>query len=106
MEKISWTDGVRNEDVLQKVKVEWNILQTRKGGNSDWIGDILRANWLLKRVIEGKLEGRIEVRGGRGRRLKQLLDGLKEKRGYCKLKEEAQDRTQWRTRCGRGYGLL
>jgi hypothetical protein len=31
-------------------------------------------------VIEGKLEGRIEMMGRRGRRSKQLLDGLKEKR--------------------------
>jgi hypothetical protein len=29
------------------------------------------------------------VTGRRGRRLKQLLDGLKERRGYYKLKEEA-----------------
>jgi hypothetical protein len=34
---------------------------------------------------------------------KQLLDDLKEKRRYWKLKEEAIDRT-WRTRFGRGYG--
>ena len=30
--------------------------------------------------------------GIRGRRRKQLLYDLKEKRGYCKLKEEALDR--------------
>jgi hypothetical protein len=35
---------------------------------------------------------------------KQLLDDLKEKRIYWKLKEEALDRTLWRTRFGRGYG--
>jgi hypothetical protein len=41
---------------------------------------------------------------GRGRRkLKQLPDGLKEKRGYCKL-EEALDCTVRRTSFGRGYG--
>jgi hypothetical protein len=40
----------------------------------------------------------------RGRRRKQLLDDLKEKRGYWKLKEEAIDRSQWRSRFGRGYG--
>jgi hypothetical protein len=28
MEKISWTDQVRNEEVLQRVKEERNILQT------------------------------------------------------------------------------
>jgi hypothetical protein len=55
-------------------------------------------------VIEGKLEGRIEMTGRPGGRSKQLLDDLKEKRGYWKLKEEALDRTQWRTRFGRGYG--
>jgi len=35
---------------------------------ADWFGHILRRNCLLKRVIEGKIEGRIEVRGRRGRR--------------------------------------
>jgi hypothetical protein len=55
-------------------------------------------------VIEGKLEGRVEMMGRRGRRSKQLLDDLKEKRLKLKLKEEALDRTLWRTRLGRGYG--
>jgi hypothetical protein len=55
-------------------------------------------------VIEGKLKGRIEMKGRRGRRCKQLLDDLKGKRRYWKLKEEALDRTLWRTRFGRGYG--
>jgi hypothetical protein len=54
-------------------------------------------------VIEGKIEGRTEMTGRRGRRRKQLLDDLKEKRIYWKLKEEALDRTLWRTRFGRGY---
>jgi hypothetical protein len=43
-------------------------------------------NCLLKNVIEGKIEGRIEMTGRRGRRRKQLLDDLKEKRGYLKRK--------------------
>jgi hypothetical protein len=64
----------------------------------------LRRNCLLKHVIEGKLEGRVEMMGRRGRRRKQLLDDLEEKRRYWKLKEEALDRTVWRTRFGRGYG--
>jgi hypothetical protein len=60
----------------------------------------------LKHIIEGKIEGRIEVTGRGERRRKQLLDDLKENRGCCKLKEEALDHTLWRTRCGRGYGLV
>jgi hypothetical protein len=55
-------------------------------------------------VIEGELEGRIEMTGRRGRRRKQLLEYLKEKRRYWKLKEEALDRPLWKTRFGRGYG--
>jgi hypothetical protein len=35
-------------------------------------------------VIEGKLEGRIEMIGRRGRRREQLLDDLKDKRSYWK----------------------
>jgi len=63
-------------------------------------------NCLLKRVIGGKIEGRIEVTGRQGGRRKQLLDDLKEKRGSWKLKEEALDRTLRRTRFGRGCGLV
>jgi hypothetical protein len=42
--------------------------------------------------------------GRRGRRRKKLLDDLKERRGYCHLKEEALDRTMWRARFERGFG--
>jgi len=55
-------------------------------------------------VIEEKINGRIEVTGRRGRRRKQLLDNLKEKLWYCKLKEDALDRTQLWTCFGRGNG--
>jgi hypothetical protein len=44
------------------------------------------------------------VTGSRGRRRRKLLNGLKEKRGYSHLKEEALDRTMWRARFGRGFG--
>jgi hypothetical protein len=102
MEKISWTDHVRNEEVLHRVKEERNILHKMKRRKTNWIDHSFSRNCLLKHVIEGKLEGRIEITGRRGRRRKQLLDDLKEKRRYGKLKEEALDRTLWRTRFGRG----
>ena len=41
--------------------------------------------------------------GREGIRHKQLLDDLKEKRGYWKLKREALDGTLWRTHFVRGY---
>jgi hypothetical protein len=78
-EKISWTDRVRYEEVLQRVKDESNILRTIKRGKANWIGHILHRNGLLKHVIEGQLEGRVDMTGRRGRRRKLLLDGLNEK---------------------------
>jgi hypothetical protein len=55
MKKISWTDRVRNEEVLQRVKKERNILHTIKRRKAKWIGYILCRNCLLKHVIEGKI---------------------------------------------------
>jgi hypothetical protein len=51
MEKMSWTDHMRNEEVLLRVKEQRNILH------------ILRKNCLLQQVIEGKIKGGIEVAG-------------------------------------------
>ena len=85
VEKISWTDRVRNE-VLQRVKEDRNIRRTIKEEKANWIGHILRRNCLLKYVIEGKREGRIEVTGRRRISSKQLLDDLNAKGVYYKLK--------------------
>ena len=67
--EISWTDHVRNEQ-----------------------------------VIEGKIKGQRDVTRRRGRRRKKLLDDLKDRRGYCQLKEEGLVRMIWRNRFGRGFG--
>jgi len=63
------------------------VLYIVKRSNANWVGNILRRNCLLKQVIEGKTEGRMEVTGGQGRRRKQILDKLKETREHWKLKE-------------------
>ena len=61
MEKISWTDHVRNEVVLLRVNEQRNILHEIIKWKANWIGHILRRNCLLKQVIEGKIKGQIEV---------------------------------------------
>jgi len=104
VEKISWTDRVRNGEVLPRVKEQRNILHEISKRKANWIGHILRRNCLLWQVIEGKIKGRIEVTRRRGRRRRKLQDDLKERRGYSHLKEEALDRTMWRARFGRGFG--
>jgi len=103
-EKISWTDHVRNEEVLLRVKEQRNILHEISKLRANWIGHILRRNCLLQRVIEGKIKGGIEVTGRRGRRRRKLLDDLKERRGYSHLNEEVLARTISRARFGRGFG--
>jgi hypothetical protein len=45
----------------------------------------------------------MEVTKRPGRRRKKLLDDLKERRGYSRLKEEALDRTMWRNCFGGGF---
>jgi hypothetical protein len=60
LEKISWTDRVNDEEVLHRVKEKRNIhtIKRRKGNG---IGSILRRDCLIKHVIEGKIETRIEA---------------------------------------------
>jgi hypothetical protein len=45
----------------------------------------------------------MEMTKRRGRRRKKLLDNLKDRGGYCHLKEEALDRTMWRNGFGGGF---
>jgi len=98
MKKISLIDIVKNE-VLCTVKEERNILHTIKERKANWIGHILYTNSLLKHVNEGMIEGT----GRQGRRCKNLLYDLTEKRRYWKLKQEAVDHTGSRTCFGRCY---
>ena len=50
------------------------------GRKADWMCHVLRTNCLLNDVVEGSIEGGIEVTERRGRRRKQLLDYLKGER--------------------------
>jgi hypothetical protein len=54
--------------------------------------------------MEGKIQGQKEETRRRGRRRKQLLDDLGDRRGYSHLKEEALDGLRWGNGFGRGCG--
>jgi len=92
------------KEVLLRVKEQRNILHEISKRKANWIGHMLRRNCLLQRVIEGKLKGGIDMTRRRERRCRNLLDELKERRGYSHLKEEALDRNMWRVRFGRRFG--
>jgi len=61
--RLSVGPSCEKNEVLQRVKEERNILQTiiRRKANS--IGHILHRNCLLKHIIEGKMDERIEMAG-------------------------------------------
>ena len=56
MEKMNWIDHVRNGEVLDRVKEEWNILHKIKRKKTNWTGHIFRRKCLLEHVIEGKMD--------------------------------------------------
>ena len=80
LKSIALSQGGKKYPAYNKKKV---------GRKVNWIGHILCRSCRRKRVIEGKVVVNIEVRGRRGRRRKQILDNLKEKSGYWKLKAKA-----------------
>jgi len=84
------TTTIKNCNELKRKRSNLDTLKIRK---SNWIGHIWRRNCLLNHLTEGKIEGRIEMTARRGKRRQQLLDKLKERRGYRKLKEEKLNRT-------------
>jgi len=63
MEKIIWTDRVRNEEILLRVKEHRNILHEISKQEANWAGHILRRNCHLQWVTEGKIKGGIKVTG-------------------------------------------
>jgi hypothetical protein len=73
MEKIIWTDRVKNEEALRSIKEKMTILRAVKRRKANWTGHILRRNVLLKHVTDGKIEGM----GKRKIRCKQLLDDVR-----------------------------
>jgi hypothetical protein len=52
MEKISWTDRVRNEAVLLTVKEQRNILHEIRKRKANWVGQILYRNCLYSRLLK------------------------------------------------------
>jgi hypothetical protein len=69
-----WTDHVKNEEVLLRVKEQRIILYEIRTRKANCFGYILRRNCLIQRVIKGKIQNWIEMRGRQGRRCRKLLD--------------------------------
>ena len=80
--------------VLERIGEKRTLLNNILRRKANWIGYILRRNYLLHDAIEGQMTEVKEV--GRRRRRIQLLGDLRNRRRYWKLKEEAEDRKRWK----------
>src|SRR6218665_1959568 len=90
MEKVSWTEHRANEEILETIGEEGSLIHTKETRQKKWIGHTLRGESLLKTVIEGKM-----LKKSRGRPRQMMLDWMMVE-GYRKLKEQAQQREEWR----------
>ena len=94
MARISYTERVKNEDVLKRLKVKRELLNKSKSHKLSYFGHIVRHESIQKTVLEGRMEGR----RGRGRPRRQWVDDIKDWSGK-QLREctrLAQDRVAWR----------
>ena len=92
MEKISWTERVRNEEVLRRVGEERTLINTIWRRKARWTGHVIRSEGLLRTVIEGRAEGKRP----RGRKRMMMLDDIKQGQTYHAMKRAALNREGWR----------
>ena len=86
MENISWNDYKTNGYVLEIVKEKRKLLSTVLERKKRWLGHILRGESLVKRVIEGRMEGK------RGKPRIMLLNDIKTSNTFELIKRRALDR--------------
>ena len=91
MQKVSWKDKKTNEEILSLVGEEICLMKTIIKRKKDWIGHVVRGDNLLKRVLEGRMEGKKP----RGRPRMGMIDDLKEG-SYTEMKRRTDDRETWR----------
>ena len=91
MEKIKWSKKVTNEQFLEHIGEKRTLLNNILCRKPNWIGHILRRNFLLHDAIEGQMT---EVKGVvRTRSFDDL--GNRRRRRILELNEEAADRKRW-----------
>ena len=73
MERVKWTDRIRNEVVLERVGEERMMLKLIRKVKRNWLGHWLTRNSLLKDALEEMVNGRRV----RCRRRYQMIDDIK-----------------------------
>ncbi|KAJ4447161.1 hypothetical protein ANN_09162 [Periplaneta americana] len=92
MERVKWTDRIRNEAVLERVDEERIMLKLIRKRKRNWLGHWLRSNCLLKDALEVMVNGKRV----RGRKRYQIIDDIKIYGSYVETKRKAENRRDWR----------
>ena len=87
MERVKWTDKIKNAIVLEKVGEGKAMLELIKKRKRNWLGHWLRRNCLLKDALEGLVNGK-KVRG---RRRYQMIDNIMINILYADTKTKAEN---------------
>ena len=92
MERVKWTDRMKNAVVLERAEEGRIILELIKKSKINWLGHQLRRNFLLKNVLEGVVnENKV-----RGRRRYLMIENIMIN-GLCEdTKRKAEKRVEWR----------
>ena len=85
MEKISWRDKIRNEEVFARLMEERYLIRTIRQRQKNWIGHVLRGDGLWRDVMKGRVKGKKRS----GKPGKGLISVLKE--AFGKKKNEKSD---------------
>ncbi|KAJ4436831.1 hypothetical protein ANN_16963 [Periplaneta americana] len=92
IERVKWTDRIRNEAVLERVNEKRMKLKLIRKRKRNWLVHWMRRNCLLKDAVEGMVNGRRV----RGRRRYQMIDDIKIYGSYEETKRKAENRNDWR----------
>ena len=88
MERVKWTDKIKNAVVLERVGEGRIMVEMIRERKRNWLGHWLRRNCLLKDSLEGMVNGK-KVRG---RRRYQMIDNIMINGLYEDTKRKVEER--------------
>jgi len=91
MLKISWTQKISNQQVLNSIQEERTLLDSIHQRKYNWLGPIHWHDGLQHTIMEARIEGK----RGRGRKRQQMIENIMGKENYVSMKRTAEDRTRW-----------
>ena len=91
MQNVRWPERRTNEEALKMDDEKRSLMDHVIRSKKKWIGHIVRGDWLLREVIEG----RMDAKRPRGRRRIGFLNVIK-KGTNGEMKRRAEDRSVWR----------